>query len=45
MGSGLENVDLSKMEVAGSAGKSQKEGQKNQGEVKGLRLELLAGRD
>ena len=39
MGSGLGNVDLSEMEVPGSAGKSQKEGQENQGEVKGLRVE------
>ena len=32
--SGLENVDLSEMEVPGSAGKSQQKDQKNQGEVK-----------
>ncbi len=41
--SGLENVDLSEMEVPLSAGKSQKEGRKNQGKVKGLRVEPLAG--
>ena len=36
MESGLENVDLSEMEVPGSEGKSQKEGQEDQGALKQL---------